>query len=120
MFGAGREEVLVESKSWFAAKPYDWLGLNSAAFGLSVEQRMDCGLIRLEVAVARSRDESAWPSWRGAREVASMFLRCVEQSSFWDIFDAFGPYTRATTPARARSDQNGPTPRRSEVRRTVF
>ena len=79
MFGAGREEVLVESKSWFAAKPYDWLGLNSAAFGLSVEQRMDCGLIRLEVAVARSRDESAWPSWRGAREVASMFLRCVEQ-----------------------------------------
>ena len=79
MFGAGREEVLVESKSWFAAKPYDWLGLNSAAFGLSVEQRMDCGLIRLEVAVARSRDESAWPSWRGAREVASMFLRCVER-----------------------------------------
>ena len=82
MFGAGREEVLVESKSWFAAKPYDWLGLNSAAFGLSVEQRMDCGLIRLEVAVARSRDESAWPSWRGAREVASMFLRCVEQFFF--------------------------------------
>ena len=82
MFGAGREEVLVESKSWFAAEPYDWLGLNSTAFGLSVEQRMDCGLIRLEVAVARSRGESAWPSWRGAREVACMFLRCVEHSIF--------------------------------------
>ena len=54
MFGAGREEVLVESKSWFAAKPYDWLGLNSAAFGLSVEQRMD-GL-RIDQARSRSSE----------------------------------------------------------------